>query len=237
MSAGVIPGLRAGLRFEYSPGVMVRPSPMRTVNQSNPWRLGPNVELFKNRQDRGADPDGDVTGEGQSSAEPQRRRPVVSTPLADDPQLTATLEEIDLALGAVTPAPYLAPPPLTARLVAPLSYGHWSPILEAKSDSFTADPLSDEHLEALDGGLLDERAEPEPFAAPPSLNEWLPGPTHASRRKKPLEPPVRKSSPPLNQWMVSATLILLVFAGAAASAVVFRERLSAIVVHWDFRLK
>jgi hypothetical protein len=157
--------------------------------------------------------------------------------LLDDPRLIATLDEVDLALDAGTPASYLAPPPLTARLVVPLSHGRWSPMVDAESDSFTADPLSDAHLRALDGGLTNEHDEPEPLAAPPSLQEWLPGPTDAPRRKTVPQAPVRKSSPPLSEWMVSATLILLVFAGAAASAVVFRERLSAIVVHWDFRLK
>jgi hypothetical protein len=193
--------------------------------------------LVKNRRDDGDDGDDGVTDKGQPSAAPRRPRPVVQTPLVNDPRLTATLEQIDLALGGVTQASYLAPPPLTARLVVPLSYGRWSPILHAESDSFTADPLSDAHLGTLDGGLTDEHDDPEPIAAPPPLKAWLPGPTHASRRKKVLQSPVRKSSAPLSEWMVSATLILLVFAGAAASAVVFRERLSAIVVQWDFRLK
>jgi hypothetical protein len=188
--------------------------------------------LVENRAD-GRD-DG-VTDEGQLFTAP-RRRPAGQTPLVDDMRLIATLDEVDLALDARPSASYLAPPPLTARLVLPLSNGRWSPIL-AESDSFTADPLSDAHLGALDGGLTDEDDEPEPLATPPPLKAWLPGPTGAPRRKKIPQAPVRKSSPLLSEWLVSATLILLVFAGAAASAVVFRERLSAIVVRWDLRLK
>jgi hypothetical protein len=206
---------------------------MRAVKLGDSSRPCRGVELVKKKDDG---PDDGVTDERLSSETPRRQRSAGQR-LVDDPHLIATLDEVDLALDAATPAPYLAPPPLTARLVLPLSNGRWSPILDAESDSFTAEPLSDAHFRALDGGLTDEHDEPEPIAAPPPLKAWLPGPIGAPRRKKVPQAPVRKSSPPLGEWMVSATLILLVFAGAAASAVVFRERLSAIVVHWDLGFK
>lgn len=201
---------------------------MTNLRRDEPARPPADIELAKN--------DGDTK---KSQPAERRRQPVFQPSLADDPRLHATLEQVDLALKTTTPESYLAPPPLTARLVVPLSYGRWSPILHAESaPSFDADPISEAHLSEIDGELMAGPAELDSFATPPPLMARLPGPTHASDRRKRGRPsPVRSVSAPVNQWIVSVTLILLMFAGAAAGALVFHERLSAIVLRWDLRLK
>ena len=199
---------------------------MTIMSPDEPFRLHPEVEATQN--------DGDGA-EGQRAAKARRRQPS----LVDDPRLAVTLEEVDLALDATSPESYLAPPPLTDRLVVPLSYGRWSPIVHAKSaPSFGADPISEEKLSDIDGEFTDGPAESDSLAIPPPLMARLPGPTHLSARRTRtrLSPPGNSSST-LSEWTVSVTLILLMFAGAAAGAVVFHERLSAIVLRWDLRLK
>ena len=161
--------------------------------------------------------------ETQRAAAPRRRRPAVRPPLVDDPSLGAILEELDLALDADAAVPYLAPPSLIDRLLVPLSDGSWSEVVHTDPAAFaTADPISEANLRDLEEELLDG---PDSLLTPSRLIARLPGPTDGS---------VRHTT---SDWMVSATLILLVFAGAAAGALVFRERLSDIVVHWQTRLE
>lgn len=162
--------------------------------------------------------------ERQLPAAPRRREP--RPPLVDDPCLNTALEELDLELGAGTAEAYLAPPPLIARLAVPRSHGRWTRPLPA--DAVPApdiDPITETHLGDLDEELPDESAEAESFDEPPPLMAQLPGPTGFSARHA------------VSDWMVSVTLILLMFAGAAAGALVFRERLSDIVVQWEARLR
>lgn len=159
-------------------------------------------------------------------AAPRRREPVIRPPLADDPCLDATIEELDLAMGACTPDSYLAPPPLMDRLFLPRSYGRWSQVLHLESAaSPTADPIGEATLGDLDGGLLDGPVVAVLSATPPPLMARLPGPRHSRARST------------ASDWTVSATLILLMFAGAAAGALVFHERLSDIVSQWETRLE
>ncbi len=157
---------------------------------------------------------------------PRRGEPVVRPPLMEDPRLNATIEELDLALGGGTADSYLAPPPLIARLAVPRSRGRWSEILPLESAaSFDTGPISEANLGGLDEKLLDDSAQGEACAAPPPLMAQLPGPTRASARNT------------VSDWTVSVTLILLMFAGAAAGALVFHERLSQIVFQWDAHRK
>jgi hypothetical protein len=158
-------------------------------------------------------------------ATPRRRAPVPRPPLVDDPSLDATIEELDLALGSTADS-YQAPPPLMARLAVPRSGGRWTQVLpEESTTSCSPNAISETHLGNLDEELLDHSAEPPSLPVRPPLTAYLPGPTRAS---------VRHSA---SDWIVSATLILLMFAGAAAGALVFHERLSNIIFPSDARLK
>ena len=122
--------------------------------------------------------------------------------------------------------------------------------------SLVDDPCLDQTLEELDLALNPDDS--QSYAAPPPLMARLFLPQARGRWSKvPVEaasddPDIVLAPPPsalpepaelpvhdvvVSDWMVSATLVLLVFAGAAAGALVFHERLSAIVFHLQTRLR
>jgi hypothetical protein len=169
-------------------------------------------------------------------AAPRRRESVRRVPLVDDPCLDTTIEELDLAMSTGTP--YLEPPPLMARLFLPRSSGRWSQVLPSESSTFFSDdPITEASLRSLDGELPDAPDATEWSGMRPPLMARLPGPAGAPLIS---ELPGPTTAAPRNaayDLVVSVTLILLVFAGAAAGALVFHEQLSDIVVRWETLLK
>lgn len=192
--------------FRDGPGFEVHPDGMIRIYQMPTWSTTTATNI-------------DVP------ATPRRGAPVPRPPLIDDPSLDATIEALDLALGATADS-YQAPPPLMARLAVPRSGGRWTQVLPAESaTSCSPNPISEARLGNLDEELLDDSVEPPSLPERPPLMAYLPGPTRA---------PARHTA---SDWIVSATLILLMFAGAAAGALVFHERLSDIIFPADARLK
>ena len=189
---------------------------MINIRPGEPSGLCPDDELVN--QEVGTD-------ERQLPEAPQRRARVVRPPLVQDPRLGAFLDEVESAMADDSSGSYFEPPPLIARLALPLSHGRWQVLHTGSAPPPEAGSIREVDLENLDGEWLDDPAGSDSFAPPPPLVTRLPGPTRASARDT------------VGEWMVSATLILLMFAGAAAGALVFHERLSVIVFQWEARLK
>ena len=154
------------------------------------------------------------------------QEPVASPRRRDHLGLNGTFEELDLGMDAAVPESYLAPPPLLARLFPPRSVNRGFHAVQPELvPSSPTDSISAESLEDLDCGLEDGLAELDPAATTRRRMTHFPALP---------DPPARNG---ISEWMVSVTLILLMFVGAAAGALVFHERVSQIVVQWGTHLK
>lgn len=221
--AGIVTDRCRGVRFWHfglASGLnalrTARPCPMIDIRRVKPSGHSPDRELVNDN--------GDI--DGQLPPAPRRREPVARTSLVNDPRLHEILEELDVALDVGTSDSYLSQSPLSARLVLPRSRGRWSQVrLTESAPSFTVDSISEANLADLDRELPDSSDEPDSFSAAPLLRARLPGPT-----------PLRVGNT-VSEWLVSVTLIILIFAGVAASALVFHERLSDIVYQWETQLR
>ena len=172
---------------------------------------------------------------------PRRAESAIRPPLVEDPSLVACLEELDeLVGGPVSPDSYVPPPPLMARLVVPRPSGRgWQPIEAASAESLGPDSISRVSLGELDRGLHDVEGAPDVVVTPsfPTVR-FVPAPAPA--HDEDVDEAVSTyglGRDMATDWMMSATLILMLFAGAAAAALVFHARLADIVVQFEASLR
>jgi hypothetical protein len=145
--------------------------------------------------------------------------------LAEDPSLLEHLANLDRGVvdRVLEPGSFVAPPPLLDKLFVP--HGRrWRQTFQSEPGSYLIpEALGDGKLEELDRGLVHE---PERSDRRRQLRAVVPN--HTARLI---------SSHAISGWLISAWLVLLMFAGAAVAALAFHDRLSAVIVLVEGRLK
>jgi hypothetical protein len=145
--------------------------------------------------------------------------------LAEDPSLFEHLANLDRGVvdSVLDPGSFVAPPPLMDKLFIP-DGRRWRQTFQSDASSYLIpDALGDGKLEELDRGLVQE---PERSDRRRQLRAVL-----ANHPTRPI------SSNAISRWLISAWLVLLMFAGAAVAALAFHDRLSAVIVLVEDRLK
>ena len=144
--------------------------------------------------------------------------------LAEDPSLLEHLANLDRGVvdRVLEPGSFVAPPPLVDKLFIP--HGRrWRQTFQSDPVSYLIpEALGDGKLEELDRGLAHE---PERFDRRRQLRAVVPNPARLI------------SLHAIGGWLISAWLVLLMFAGAAVAALAFHDRLSAVIVLVEHRLK
>jgi hypothetical protein len=145
--------------------------------------------------------------------------------LAEDPSLLEHLANLDRGVvdRVLEPGSFVAPPPLMDKLFIP--HGRrWRQTFQSDPGSYLIpEALGDGKLEELDRGLIHE-----------------PGKSDRRQQLRAVvshRPARLISSHAISGWLTSAWLVLLMFAGAAVAALAFHDRLSAVIVLVEDRLK
>jgi hypothetical protein len=145
--------------------------------------------------------------------------------LAEDPSLLEHLANLDRGLvdRVLEPGSFVAPPPLVEKLFIPHGRRWRQTFQSDPSSCLIPEALGDGKLEELDRGLVHD---PEKFDRRRQLRAVIAN--HPARLI---------SSNAISGWLISAWLVLLMFAGAAVAALALRDRLSAVIVLVEDRLK
>jgi anti-sigma factor RsiW len=165
--------------------------------------------------------------------------------LVDEPDLLDRLAELDLGICDGEPVAYVAPPPLTDRLLIPEAQGRWrsNSLIEALPDGHLGGLVS-QAFDGLDAGLLESSATADSVFSARSRSDKeddrrrtqhviIPG---IADQRVAVRIPNRVTLPRVVATHIVVSMLCAAL-GAAGAALVFHDRLDVAMARVEARMK